>query len=259
MLADKFVFVGTSAAGLADSFQIPTGSRVPGVEIHATTTGNIMDANFISKPSVIRVWELLWVLFAGIVSSLMPIRFGGIHCGVGTAVLAGGIWAGSAFIFKTHGILFSPLFPILILLHNYSVLIPLRYWLHERVAVATSRNTLVQLKESQGRLDSIVKTIPDVVYRLDRSGRISFINDAVVQYGYRPENLVGTEVIDLVAPDDRSGVLYRINERRTGSRATKGYELRLRVKDQAVVPIEEGWRHFVIAAEGLYNSNLHQN
>jgi len=35
------------------------------------------------------------------------------------------------------------------------------------------------LRESEQRLDSILKNVPDIIYRLDPDGRITFINEAV--------------------------------------------------------------------------------
>ena len=108
-------------------------------------------------------------------------------------------------------------------------------------------------------LSSIIDGVQDVVYRLDSAGRIVFINEAVRRYGYSPEKMIGTSLLDYVHPDDREWARYHINERRTGERATKFVELRLFTPvgivemelSQAAVPPE--WV-FTIQAEGVYEA-----
>jgi PAS domain S-box-containing protein len=98
-------------------------------------------------------------------------------------------------------------------------------------------------------LDSIIKTVPDIIYRLDPSGRITFVSDSVKRYGYLPEELLGTNVMKIVYPEDRIKTIHRIKERRTGDRSTKSFETRLLTKSQTPVSLEV----FLISAEGLYS------
>lgn len=117
-----------------------------------------------------------------------------------------------------------------------------------------------KLKESENRLDSILKTIPDIVYRLDHEGRITFISHAVENYGFATSELVGKKIMDLVHPEDRDKAFYRINERRTGERRTKSFEIRLMTRDHGMVSFEvrsrelEEFTTFLIDAEGIYDS-----
>jgi len=116
------------------------------------------------------------------------------------------------------------------------------------------------LSESEQRLDSIVKTIPDIVYRLDPEGKITFISDAVRNYGYAPEELIGKKVLDLVCPENRDKAVFRLDERRTGERSTRSLELRLLPKDNIYRLFEIKSRDieiepvFLVDAEGIYES-----
>ena len=98
-------------------------------------------------------------------------------------------------------------------------------------------------------LNSILRSIPDIIYRLDSNGNITFISDSINQYGYSPDELLGTAVMDIVYPEDREDAVYRINERRTGDRGTKLHQLRLLPKSQS----GDSFRVFNISAEGLYS------
>jgi len=93
---------------------------------------------------------------------------------------------------------------------------------------------------------SILKELPDIVYKIDQDGHFTFINNAIGILGYKPEELVGKHFSKIVPPDDvklfsRHFVLpqYKgkvtgyerapklFNERRTGKRKTKNLVIRL--------------------------------
>ncbi len=67
-IKNKFVLVGTSAVGLFDLRSIPYDSTIAGVEVHANTIDNILNKDFLYKPSdivvydVIMIWVLIFVL-----------------------------------------------------------------------------------------------------------------------------------------------------------------------------------------------------
>jgi PAS domain S-box-containing protein len=116
-----------------------------------------------------------------------------------------------------------------------------------------------QLMQSERTLDSIIKAIPDIVYRLDTRGRITFVNDTVKEYGYEPDELIGVSIFDLVHPEDQSLAHCRVNERRTGERHTKNLEIRLISKNLGTRDFEvRSIRHqmepvFLLEAEGVYD------
>ena len=75
--------------------------------------------------------------------------------------------------------------------------------------VSTRIATEEELDRSRRRLDSILRSVPDIIYRVDGEGRILFVNEAVRRYGYRPEDLIGRDMVDLVHPEDRSVAITR--------------------------------------------------
>ena len=116
-----------------------------------------------------------------------------------------------------------------------------------------------RLQESERKLDSIIRTVPDTIYRLDTEGRITFVNDAVKEYGYTTDELIGRDIFEIVYPPDREKALYRLNERRSGDRRTMSFEIRLLRKDQTFVEFEiksNAVRELpvlLVDAEGLYD------
>ncbi|MFP4347827.1 MAG: ATP-binding protein [Desulfococcaceae bacterium] len=112
-------------------------------------------------------------------------------------------------------------------------------------------------KRAQEMLDSIIRTIPDILYRLDPDGKITFINDAVCRYGYRPDELIGTDIIHIVHPADREAAEQGLKERRSGHLKTRHLTLRLLQKEHRGGNGSRGTQRskpsiMLVDAEGLY-------
>jgi diguanylate cyclase (GGDEF)-like protein/PAS domain S-box-containing protein len=90
------------------------------------------------------------------------------------------------------------------------------------------------LEESEKLHRYIVNNSPDIVYVLDNKGCFTFINDRIeVLLGYKREDLIGKHYTVLVHEEDLPEANYVFHERRTGARATKDVELRLKVNSEA--------------------------
>jgi PAS domain S-box-containing protein len=127
-------------------------------------------------------------------------------------------------------------------------------------AIRQTLSTQHALSKSEKELSSILQRTPDIIYRLDTEGRITFVNAAVRHYGYDPSKMVGTYLLNYVHPDDRELAKHRLNERRTGDRSTEALEIRLltsrgdeRVAEYTAVPVQQE-PVLLVQAEGLYES-----
>ncbi|WP_462323736.1 CHASE2 domain-containing protein [Desulfoplanes sp.] len=132
VFAGKVVFVGTSAAGLKDLKTIPLDTNYPGVEVHATIVDNILSEDFILRPDWVIGLEFLLLLLAG-TTTTMIITWTRSRC-VLPVVLAmgGGIVYGSFFAFRQWSIVLSPVFSLLVLAENFSVLTLLKFFFSEK-------------------------------------------------------------------------------------------------------------------------------
>ncbi|HKK64988.1 MAG TPA: PAS domain S-box protein, partial [Clostridia bacterium] len=107
--------------------------------------------------------------------------------------------------------------------------------------------------------------MPDIIYHLDREGRIEFINQAIQRYGYEREGLIGGHILDIVHPADREKAKWKLAERRTGSRRTRKFEVRLLTGNKHTVFFSLHNRSLpkepvlLIDAEGLYSSRVGQS
>lgn len=103
-----------------------------------------------------------------------------------------------------------------------------------------------QLQDSEQRFSSLVELIPDVIYRIDVEGNFIYLNSAVRQLGYEPDELIGQHFSVMMLPFDaesvsRSYLLPKLaghttgdkgapklfDERRTGTRATRTLQMHL--------------------------------
>ncbi len=115
-----------------------------------------------------------------------------------------------------------------------------------------------RLEESENLHKFIVNNSPDMIYLLDQEGRFAFVNDrAETLLGYQQDELLGEHFYKLIFEDDIDQATYTFNERRTGDRATRSSEMRLRCKDgespryfeSRSVPIE-------LSAIGIYSLDV---
>ena len=116
----------------------------------------------------------------------------------------------------------------------------------------------IALLNSQEELHSIIRSTPDVIYRLDTMGRFTFVSDAIRRYGVTPDELIGQAFLTFVHPNDLAAATDRVNQRFTGRRSTKRLAIRA-FGEYCLSPakgaqVAEQDPVFLIDAEGLYVS-----
>jgi len=98
LLAGHIVFVGTSAEGLKDLRATPVSPAMPGVQLHAEVTEQILTGHYLLRPDWHRGAELLATLALGLLLIASLPRLGAVWCaGIGllalAAVTAFSVWA----------------------------------------------------------------------------------------------------------------------------------------------------------------------
>ncbi|MFT5697779.1 MAG: PAS domain S-box-containing protein [Desulforhopalus sp.] len=148
-------------------------------------------------------------------------------------------------------LLFSPLLAWGCLFLNFFLLVTLKYKYFQKRSAADAGNALQLLESSQTNLQSISNTIPDIVFRLDKNSNIIFISSAVTKYESPQTPLLGKSIFDLVIPEDLEKARFKLNERRTGVRATQDFEVKLRFSISSPSQANEV-RYFNVSAAGFY-------
>ena len=97
-----------------------------------------------------------------------------------------------------------------------------------------------QIEQSEQWHRLLVNTSPDVIYTLDANGRFTYLNDSVQRtLGFMPGELVGRDYTSIIGQDQLETAQHHFNERRTGDRATRNFELLLRRKDDLLSSLTE--------------------
>ena len=247
----RIVLVGLNATGLAPTFHSPAGGAYTAVEIHAQAVETILSKGYIRRHREILYLEVIFSVLVAVLLSLCIARLEFVPAAaIGTAGIVG-CWGGAQLIFSSRQILVSPLLPAAVIATGGLFLMLFKYWTRQRKARQNLQEALILMKNSERHLNAIIQTIPDIVFRLDASGRITFISPAIAKYQKTPEALIGRHILDLVAAEDRESATRRINERRTGERATTDLEVRLMVSPGPNETDGDN-RYFSVSAEGIY-------
>jgi PAS domain S-box-containing protein len=124
------------------------------------------------------------------------------------------------------------------------------------------KNNRMQMEHGEVMYQALRKAAentPDLFYQLDPEGIITFVNQGVQRYGYLREELIGTNFLEVVHPEDREKAKHALLERRTGKRKTRNLEVRLLKGNQQTAFFSVNSRRLdlepvvSLQTEGLYN------
>lgn len=94
-------------------------------------------------------------------------------------------------------------------------------------------------RRERGDLLAIISSSQDIIYSADLDGKIVYASPRVAAYGYRPKDLLGRSIFELVHPDDRKFTVQALaNARKTG-RTLPMISFRLRKKDGEYFSMEQ--------------------
>ncbi len=250
MFEGRIVLIGPSASGLATKYATPGNGRYTAVELHAQAIETILSGNHIRRSKRLIPVEILLALVAALLMGFFACRFELVPvAAIGLAGIAI-CWGGAQLLFNLRQVLVSPLLPAATITLNALLLLLYKYWMRQHKARRELEEALVLMKSSKQDLNSIITTIPDIVFRLDATGHITFISPAVIRYNRKPTELIGCHILDLVSPEDRSKAIYHVNERRTGPRATTDLEIRLNFDTSDEAAADD--LYFSVSAVGIY-------
>ncbi|MDI9570679.1 MAG: CHASE2 domain-containing protein [Pseudomonadota bacterium] len=163
----KIVFVGASATGLGEKRTTPVHPFLPGVEIHATVAQNILQSHFVRRPSWISGLEFFFILFAGLLTTILFIRTHAKWSLLLLLALSIGLWSVSCWSFRGEGIILSPLIPLLTVATIFSLSSLLKFWKSER-----------ELRRSESQYRSIFDNAIEGICQITPEGGIVAANPA---------------------------------------------------------------------------------
>ena len=121
-----------------------------------------------------------------------------------------------------------------------------------------SRDMAQQLRLSEARYRALIEGSSDFIYILDKDGYFTFANsESENLLGYSPEELIGKHFSEVLHPEDFKNLGRAFHERRTGDRATRRLEVRLRSRAGDTRDVELDIRHFSVSASGIYHDQIY--
>ncbi len=147
----RMVIVGAAAPGLLDIRATPTDPAMAGAEVHANIIDGILQSHFLVRPKAAALYELIAVIFAGLLSTIL---FARCKAAANLVFLFLFVLAGAAatFFFFQKGIQVSPLFPVLACTSNFALLSFLDFRREER---RLKEKTRLQLRTQEVMLEAI--------------------------------------------------------------------------------------------------------
>jgi len=114
-----------------------------------------------------------------------------------------------------------------------------------------------ELRASRKQYSTLVDNSPDIIYMLDDEGNFKFVGGAVESLiDFQPDELVGRHYSSLFRPADLPKVSYRFNERRTGVRSTREFEISIPPKRLFPRANGNGASVFELYAAGVYQEKV---
>ena len=99
--------------------------------------------------------------------------------------------------------------------------------------------TLTELAEAKDYMDSIIKSMIDILISVDLEGRIGTINRVAVEIlGYEEDELIGQPVNKIFAPAAGSLFQGARLERLIQGESVQSYEIEVRTKDGRIIPFD---------------------
>ena len=105
--------------------------------------------------------------------------------------------------------------------------------------VTDKRRSEIDLQRSEQRFRALSQLLPQTIFEMDGSGRITFVNDnAFKVFGYAPEDIeTGINVMDVISREDRCKVAGRITQALKGDIDIKGTKYIALRKDGSTFPV----------------------
>ena len=198
-LTDKIVFLGTSAAGLKEFRSTPTDPIYPGVEVHATVVDNFLRSDFLVRPFYASGFEVLLALITGIAFTVIFSRSSALLTLLSVCGGTIGLWTLSVLAFKTASVLLSPVFPILVLLTNFSSLSLVKFWREERKTKQRTRELALAQEAIIESMASLTETRdPETGGHIKRTQNYVRLLARTLRESPKHRALLDDETIDLL-------------------------------------------------------------
>jgi PAS domain S-box-containing protein len=96
-----------------------------------------------------------------------------------------------------------------------------QYYISSWVDITERKLAEVAIKESENRFRELAELLPELVFEMDLDGKLIFVNRIVFSvFGYLTEESRQLKLADLIAPEDRAGLLLNMQKITSGEDST---------------------------------------
>ena len=118
-IENNVIFIGTSAIGLKDIRSTPVDTNVPGVEVHAQLSEQMLEQVFLARPDFADGAEFLYLAAIGLLFVLLLPRLSAMRMAVVAAIFVAIGFIVPWLAFSEYDLLFDPIYPPLTLAAIY--------------------------------------------------------------------------------------------------------------------------------------------
>jgi len=194
-IADKIVVVGATAVGIYDLRVTPFGTVYPGLEIHANIIDSLLQQDFMYQPAWAAVFDIMAILFFGILLGFLLARVGALVGAAAGATLCVVYILICQYLFSSQGWVLNLVYPLTVTLTIYGVVTAYRY------LVETRQKKFVRDAFSTYLAPSVVKNLIDSPEKLVLGGEkrviTAFFSD-VQGFTSISERLSPEELVELL-------------------------------------------------------------
>jgi two-component system cell cycle sensor histidine kinase/response regulator CckA len=166
-----------------------------------------------------------------------------LHEGIPTAIREG-VWFGETSLQGADGLI--PISQVILAHKSPSGAVEFLSTLGRDIS--ERKEAEAALRRSEEHFRALIENSADIIAILDAGGTIRYESPSVERVlGYRPGEMRGRDIMDLVHPDDRALAAERLHELVTGTGDVGVVQLRVRHKD-------ESWRQFELTAQNLLDN-----
>lgn len=117
-----------------------------------------------------------------------------------------------------------------------------------------SKKAEYDLSQREKEYRTIIESVSDIIFKLDSEGKITFINPAVKNLGYDPNNLLNQSISSFVQSELKNEInIHDIATKRVGPRATTDYQARFKVNKSSNLFQFVDSITVLLEAKGLWN------
>lgn len=86
------------------------------------------------------------------------------------------------------------------------------------------------LAEAESRYRNLAENTKDIIHSVDARGVVTFVGPQTLQYGWKPDEIVGRQIIEFIVPEDRDRIAGEL-ERSVNTGEVRDVEFRVRTPD----------------------------